>query len=134
MSVQIYQIEKSQAIDLLDRISNRMLDQSFRVDWDDDNLVSDGCDAVMALCRDIDRKSTELSNKNMTFANVMEISGQAEELRGSVVGFMARHLSNYNVDPTACLLAAGYALPERYKLCYEENGGEVNWQEDEGRL
>lgn len=114
MGFQIYQREKSQALDLLDRITNRLTDEPGGPD--DDDARDEAIETVTRLSRTIDKMTTQL-NREIP----VDLSALAGLLRcfddqprsGESAEWFARYFSNFNVNHDEFLLAAGYALPER---------------------
>lgn len=119
MGFQIYQREKSQAIDLLDRIACRICDAQVE-EWTEDG--QDALNDVTRLCREVENKRTQLNREVpvdlATLASLLR--NFDDQKRGTAAEWFATYFSNYNTDRDEFLLAAGYTLPERDQLLREE--------------
>lgn len=104
---QEYQMEKSQAVDLLDRVACRMMDEQGR-DFDYDN--QDGLNEVMRLCREIDSKRTQLSLMQLDGETLASMLAHVDATKCSAVEYFARYFSNLNTSVEEFRLAAGAPL------------------------
>lgn len=133
MGFQIYQLEKAQAINLLDRVAERMLLVEELGDDDDKDFAREACDIVLALCRNINEQRTQLDapvDMNLSdLATLVKHYDESGRHNGqSAVDYFARYFSNYNTYPSDFKLAAGEALPKMDELLREVDG-EENWLE-----
>jgi hypothetical protein len=125
MGFQIYQREKSQAIDLLDRVASRLIDFNISAErsGDFDYDVQDAQNTVTRLTGEIEAKRTQLDVPQMSYADIMQLARNYEDNKRSwpsPVQFFATYLSNTaQADRDEIMLAAGYTLPEREQLLRE---------------
>lgn len=115
---QMYQMEKSQAVDLLDRVACRMMDQQ-GLDFDYDN--QDALNVVMRLCRDIDLKRTQLSLMQLDGETLANMLAHVDATKRSAVEYFAHYFSNFNTSVEEFRLAAGQPLKASDQLLREED-------------
>lgn len=133
MGFQIYQLEKAQAMNLLDRVAERMLlavNESNDMDLFERDMIGEAADTVMVLYRDIERKTTQLDQPMEI--SLSTLAGLVANYDASGIGtatdYFARYFSNYNTYPQDFKLAAGESLPGMDELLREVDG-EENWLE-----
>jgi hypothetical protein len=140
MNFQIYQLEKAQALDLLDRVTTRLINeanemlrhaQACQVPGIDDEGYDEAIETVTRLYREIEKMATQLDarDSNLSIADLASYLRTFDEgKRGaSAVEYFATYFTNFNTDKSDFLLAAGYALAPNDRLLYEDLD-EVDWK------
>ncbi len=116
----IYQREKSQAINLLDRIADRLIEYQIEVqnsgDYDYD--VQDAQNTVTRLINDVEAKRTQLDAQTVTLTEVANLLRNIQDAQRGAFAceYAATHFSNFNIDRDEFLLACRYSLPTRDEL------------------
>jgi hypothetical protein len=111
---QMTQLEQAQALNLLGRVYDRLYDVE-----SEDNLPEMTAECNIArLINHIERADTNLDARTITLAELAGVLRNYEDLKvqGSVIGYVARYLSNYDVDETEFMLAGRYTLPAQLEL------------------
>lgn len=121
MNYQITQLAKSQALNLLDRVTNRLINEANELRGEDE-ARGEATETVTRLYREIAELNSNLRVKEVpvdleTLASLMR-NFEDQKLK-SPVQYFATYFSNFNIDSLEFFLAAGYALPEGEQLLRE---------------
>jgi hypothetical protein len=140
VNFQIYQLEKAQALDLLDRVTTRLnLEaeemlahaRACHVPGIDDEGHDEAIETVTRLYREIEGMATQLDARetNLSVAALANLLADYDDRRRTMnaVDYFATYFTNFNTDKSDFLLAAGYALAPNDRLLYEDLD-EVDWK------
>jgi hypothetical protein len=122
MGFQLFQRERSQVLDLLDRVQDRI--ETFMGIGDEDmhDAYNEASKTIRRLYRETERKITQLDVATVSVSHVMQMMRSYEDQGEThrAVQFAATWMSNLaQADRDEIMLAAGYALPERDQLLRE---------------
>lgn len=127
MNFQIYQLEKSQTLDLLDRVIRRLENEANDLRNDDEGR-DDALDTLCNIQHNVEglRTPLDIRESELTVGDLARLFRNYDDYhRGTAVEFFATHFSNYNTDYSEFMLAAGYALRPVDQLLREEE----EWRE-----
>lgn len=130
MNFQIHQLEKAQALDLLDRVTTRLVNEANEL-RDDDEGRDTAIETLTCIYRNVDGLRTQLDAREsqLSIADLANLfhGFDTQHSYRSAVEYFATYFSNFNTDKIDFLLAAGYALRPVDELLREDED-EINWR------